>query len=49
MARQQETADADGVEQQYQEKRQTRIDAVRRKGERELRKVNISSFDLILK
>jgi hypothetical protein len=40
MARRQETADADSTEQQYQEKRQTRIDAVRRQGERQLRKVS---------
>jgi hypothetical protein len=49
VARQQETAEVDSAEQQYQEKRQTRIDAVRRKGERELRKVNIISFNLIQK
>jgi hypothetical protein len=41
MARQQETAEADSVEQKLQEKRQTRIDAVRRQGERQLRKVNL--------
>ncbi|UJR21447.1 hypothetical protein I4U23_024533 [Adineta vaga] len=39
MARRQETAEADSVEQQLQEKRQTRIDAVRRQGERQLRKM----------
>ncbi len=41
MARRQETTEADNVEQQLQEKRQTRIDAVRRQGERQLRKVNL--------
>ncbi|CAF0923633.1 unnamed protein product [Adineta steineri] len=39
MARQQETADADSIEQQFQGKRQIRIDAVRRQGERQLRKM----------
>ena len=41
MARRQETAEADSAELQLQEKRQTRIDAVRRQGERQLRKVNL--------
>ncbi len=44
MARQQETVEADSVEQQLQEKRQTRIDAVRRQGERQLRKVKMIFF-----
>jgi hypothetical protein len=51
MARQKEIAQADSSEQQYSEKRQTRIDAVRRQGERELRKVKkkkTNFFDLIL-
>lgn len=48
MARQQETADADSLEQQHQEKRQTRIDAVRRQGERQLRKVNKNLFDYLI-
>jgi hypothetical protein len=39
MARQRETTEADSAEQEYQEKRPTRIDAVRRQGERQLRKV----------
>jgi hypothetical protein len=43
MNRRQEAIDADSVEQQSQEKRQTRIDAVRRQGERQLRKVNFFS------
>jgi hypothetical protein len=44
MARQQETAEADSVDQKLQEKRQTRIDAVRRQGERQLRKVKMIFF-----
>ncbi|CAF1101848.1 unnamed protein product [Adineta ricciae] len=39
MARRHETVEADGIEQQLQEKRQTHIDAVRRQGERQLRKM----------
>ncbi len=46
MARRQETTEADSVEQQLQEKRQTRIDAVRRQGERQLRKVTSVSWIL---
>ena len=42
MARQQETADGEDPELQLQEKRQTRIDAVRRQGERQLRKVRLT-------
>ena len=40
MARRHEAVEADGIEQQLQEKRQTHIDAVRRQGERQLRKVH---------
>jgi hypothetical protein len=47
MNRQKETVDADNFEQQFQEKRQTRIDAVRRQGEKRLRKVIIISSILI--
>ena len=39
MARQQETVEEEELEQQYPEKRQTRIDAVRKQGEQQLRKV----------
>jgi len=39
MARQKETAENDDLEQQYPETRLTRIDTVRRQGERQLRKV----------
>ena len=41
MTRQKEAGDIDSVEEQLLEKRQTRIDAVRRQGERDLRKVNL--------
>jgi len=44
MARQQETVEADSVDQKLQEKRPTRIDAVRRQGERQLRKVKMIFF-----
>jgi hypothetical protein len=47
MDRQKETVDADSSEQQFQGKRQTRIDAVRRQGEKRLRKVIIISSILI--
>lgn len=42
MARQKETADGDDLDQQYPEKRLTRIDTVRKQGERQLRKVSDS-------